>query len=123
MKIKSHFALALAMALSAQNNDVFFESPPNAKPKKLPKSKQPILSGLKHIGKIPKGCHLDKVVVDLEYRIYTIRVEFDIVSGSLKLFDKALEKKKREILNYIDEVGINSIKIDNRFKVTINENT
>ena len=83
--------------------------------------KEPKLTGLKHIGAIPKGCHLDTVVVDFPYfSDIMVRVSFEIVYQSMKSFDQKLLKKQKEISEFILLSGLDKIKADPRFEVIEN---
>lgn len=85
------------------------------------KSKKPVLSGIKYIGVIPKGCYLEKAEVIIPWENHSVSIIVDIVFGTRKAFSQKLLKKQREICNYIINVGLEGIMKDERFNVVPNE--
>jgi len=120
MKKNNVLALALAMAAMSEGVDMPTQSydpyPPIPKP-----AKKPVLSGIKHIGVIPKGCFLEKAEVIIPWENHHVSIIVEIVFGTRKAFVQKLEKKQREICSYIINVGIDDIKKDERFNVVPNE--
>jgi len=105
-KMKDILALSMAMAAmsSGIDNSVYHDAPRNLpEPRRVANRKK--VSGLKHIGAIPKGCKLAKV--DFEYPFtrggvdYKASAVIEIVAMNDKSFNQKLVKKQKELLEYI----------------------
>lgn len=123
MKKNKHVMAAIGMALLASGA---LESDPTMRVQSydqdyppIPKPKnKPVLSGIKHIGVIPKGCFLEKAEVIIPWENHHVSIIVEIVFATRKSFVQKLEKKQREICSYIINVGIEGLKKDERFNVT-----
>jgi hypothetical protein len=116
-KMKDILALSMAMAAmsSGIDNSVYHDAPRNLpEPRRVANRKK--VSGLKHIGAIPKGCKLAKV--DFEYPFtrnnvdYKIHAVIEIVAMNDKSFNQKLVKKQKEILQYVFTTSIEDLQAD-----------
>jgi len=118
--MKRNMATALALALMAgisPTGETFEQT--NQRPfKGQIKPKRPVLSGLKHIGAIPKGCSVVKATIQTRIADYHLEVEVEILAGTNKAFNQKLTKKEREVLGYIARTPVSELLKDERFKLT-----
>jgi len=84
----------------------------------MPKFTKPKLSGVNHIGSIPKGCQVQKAEVIARKENYHISIIVEIVAMTKKAFNQKLVAKKNEISTYISFTPIAELLLDNRFLLT-----
>lgn len=76
------------------------------------------LSGVKHIGAIPKGCQLQKCEIIAAKGRYHISIIVDIVAMNNKTFNKKLVAIKNHVSSYISVTSIEKLLTDKRFVLT-----
>jgi hypothetical protein len=111
------YAMALAMASMGSSMGFGPESIEQAREviRKTPRIK---LSGVNHIGSIPKGCQLQRAEVIARKDDYHISIIIEIVAGTNKSFNQKLVAKQKEISTYISFTPISDLLLDNRFVLT-----
>lgn len=111
------YAMALAMASMGSSMGFGPESIEQAREvlRKTPRIK---LSGVNHIGSIPKGCQLQRAEVIARKDDYHISIIIEIVAGTNKSFNQKLIAKQKEISTYISFTPISDLLLDNRFALT-----
>jgi len=111
------YAMALAMASMGSSMGFGPESIEQAREviRKTPRIK---LSGVNHIGSIPKGCQIQRAEVIARKDDYHISIIIEIVAGTNKSFNQKLVAKQKEISTYISFTPISDLLLDNRFVLT-----
>jgi hypothetical protein len=77
-----------------------------------------VLSGVKHIGPIPKGCQLQQCEIIAAKERYHISIIVDIVAGTNKSFNQKLVAIKNHVSSYISVTSIEKLLADKRFVLT-----
>ena len=116
--MKKMYAMAMAMAaIGGMNGGNLGLEPPRMS---LPKNSSPKikLSGVKHVGAIPKGCTLQRVEIIASKGKYHISIIVEIVAATNKAFNQKLVAKQKEVSTYIAFTSVEKLLADERFVLT-----
>lgn len=109
----------MALAMASMGNSMGFSSESIEQSRdfirKTPKIK---LSGINHIGAIPKGCQVQRAEVIARKENYHISIIVDILAATNKSFNQKLVAKQKEISTYISFTPISELLTDKRFVLT-----
>ena len=103
----------MAMAMAAMGSDV--DGFPRMS---LPKKSKIKLSGVKHVGAIPKGCTVQRVEIIASKGKYHISIIVEIVAATNKAFNQKLVAKQKEVSTYIAFTSVEKLLADERFVLT-----
>ena len=114
--MKKMYAMAMAMAaMGGMNGGNLEVEPPRIS---LPKSPELKLSGVKHVGAIPKGCTVQRVEIIASKGKYHISIIVEIVAATNKAFNQKLVAKQKEVSTYIAFTSVEKLLADERFVLT-----
>ena len=109
--MKKMYAMAMAMAAMGSDVDGFPRM-------SLPKNPKIKLSGIKHVGVIPKGCTVQQVEIIASKGKYHISIIVEIVAATNKAFNQKLVAKQKEVSTYIAFTSVEKLLADERFVLT-----
>jgi hypothetical protein len=113
--MKKMYAMAMAMAAIGGGIDGLGIEPPRMS---LPKNSKIKLSGVKHVGPIPRGCTVQRVEIIASKGKYHISIIVEIVAATNKAFNQKLVAKQKEVSTYIAFTSIEKLLADERFVLT-----
>jgi hypothetical protein len=115
--MKKLYAMAMAMAAMGGGVDGLGVEPPRMS---LPKNSSPKikLSGVKHVGPIPRGCTVQRVEIIASKGKYHISIIVEIVAATNKAFNQKLVAKQKEVSTYIAFTSVEKLLADERFVLT-----
>jgi hypothetical protein len=112
---KMYAMYAMAAAMGGMNGGNLGGEPPRIS---LPKSPELKLSGVKHVGLIPKGCTVQQVEIIASKGKYHISIIVEIVAATNKAFNQKLVAKQKEVSTYIAFTSVEKLLTDERFVLT-----
>lgn len=109
---------AMAMAMAAIGNATYGLGAEPTPRISLPKKSEIKLSGVKHIGPIPKGCTVQRVEIVATKGKYHVSIIVEILAATNKAFNQKLVAKQKEVSTYLSFTSVEKLLADDRFVLT-----